>query len=126
MANEVKIGSSLQVDKGNFASGKLGGSFQVDQNGTGGSVPGQISATTAAQGVIVDLSALTVLGYVYLQNLDATNFVEWGPTVAAVFHPIGKMKPGEQAGPFRLSPGKSLTVKADTAAALVQVQAFED
>jgi len=126
MSNEIKIGSSLQVDKGSYSSGKLGGSIQVDQNGTGGGVPGQVSATTAAQGVIVDVTALTVLGYVYLQNLDATNFVEWGPTVAAVFHPIGRMKPGEQAGPFRLSPGKALTLKADTATVLVQVEVFED
>ena len=86
-------------------------------------MPGTLTVPTA--GVDVDLSALTTEGWVRLQNLDDANFVEWGPEVAAVFHPIGRLNAGEPAL-FRLSPGKTLHLKADTAACLVQVLACED
>jgi len=105
-------------------SGKVGqAQLTLDQNADGGGVPGTITIPTA--GVNLDLSALGTEGWARFQNLDDTNFVEHGPEVAAVFHPYGRMGPGEPAL-FRLSPGKTVHLKADTASCLVQVIVHED
>jgi len=124
MSNEIVIQSSVKAENGNFAIGKIGGfNQQIDQAAPGGEVL-NITATTV--GVDVDMSNLTTEGICRLLNVDETNFVEWGPKSGGTFYPLGKMKPGEPAGPFRLSPGKTLHLKADSASCLVQAVVLED
>lgn len=62
-------------------------------------------------------------GFVMLQNLDATNYVQWGFATTAYG---GRMRAGEQAGPFRLEPGATLYLKANTAACRVRAVHYED
>jgi hypothetical protein len=124
MANdEIRVQQSIQVDNEEFQFPKYGGAIeQLAQANPGGGVPGQVNVTTV--GVDVDLSALTTLGWCFIVNADDTNFIEWGPYYGA-FHAIGKIEPGQKAGPFQLSPGKTLHLRADTASCLAQVFAFE-
>lgn len=119
MANEIQIKANLKCENGSFKLPTLGSSsFNVDQTTRGGGVPGMISAATA--GTDVTTTGITSLGWCYLKNTDPTNFVEWGPKDSGTFYPIGKLLPGEECV-FRLSPGKTLHVKADTAACKVQI-----
>jgi hypothetical protein len=57
-----------------------------------------------------------------MQNLDATNYIEWG-FATTVYG--GKLEPGEFAL-FRLKPSTTLYLKANTAACKALVKAFED
>lgn len=123
MAGEIKVTAALECTKGNFKLPKFGGQQQsINQTGTGGGVPGMVEATTA--GVDVSTTGLTNIGWCYIKNIDATNFMEWGPKVTGTFHPIGKLLPGEEIT-FRLSPGKTLHVKGDTATVETIVQILE-
>lgn len=122
----VSVTCSIQAkdqDSG-WDSGRTGQSqLSFEQANPGGGVPGTLEVPTA--GVDVDLSALTQQGWARLQNLDDTNIVQHGPKPGATFYPYGRMKPGEPAE-FRLDPGATLHLKADTAACLVQVLVMEN
>lgn len=125
MAGEIVVTSAIEVRKDEFL-------FPVHTNerktfnqaNIGGGGPGAISIPVA--GANIDLSKFGTVGWCKFINTDPDNFVEWGAEVAAVFHPIGRMEPLEPAGPFRLSPGKTLHLKADTAACEVHIIIFED
>jgi len=71
----------------------------------------------------ITLTDVTTNGFVLLHNLDTTNYVQWG-FATGVYG--GRMKAGETAGPFRLEPGATLYLKANTAACRVRVIAYED
>ncbi len=62
-------------------------------------------------------------GVLLLQNTDLTNYVQWG-FATGVYG--GRMKAGELAGPFRLEPGATLYLKANTAACKVRAIHYED
>ena len=126
MAGEVRIQTSLEVDNGNFVLPRLGNtSFKANQGVAGGGLPGEVLAGTGATGTLVNTTALTSEGWCFLKNLDSANFVTWGPLVAATFHPVGKLKPGESCV-FRLDPAKVFHVKGDTAACRTQAVVIED
>ena len=71
----------------------------------------------------ITLTDVTTNGFVLLHNLDTTNYVQWG-FATGVYG--GRLKAGETAGPFRLEPGATLYLKANTAACRVRVIAYED
>lgn len=62
-------------------------------------------------------------GWAMFTNMDATNYVEWGFSTGVYG---GKMKPQESAGPFRVNPGATVYLKANTAACRVRVVMYED
>ncbi len=62
-------------------------------------------------------------GWAMLINMDTTNYVEWGFSTGVYG---GKMNPGEPAGPFRMKPGATLYLKADTGACRVRIVMYED
>lgn len=70
----------------------------------------------------VTFTDITTNGWAFLQNMDTTNYVEWGTTGAY----IGRMRAGETAGPFRVNAGATLYLKANTAACRVRVVMYED
>lgn len=140
MANEAVINSTLQINKGNLSYLGRPTSFTATVTGTKGPTPGAISATLA--GTQVDLSELTQPGLCRIMNLDATNFVEYGiwDTENSVFFPLGELLPGESyvlrlsrniqeeytgTGTGTTAPTNKLMFKANTAACVVLVEAFE-
>lgn len=123
MANEIRVNQSLGVQNGNlnvqYPNSSPNATF--DQTAVGGPTPGfvTIGMTEETQA----LGELGTIGWVIMHNLDDTNFVQWG-FATGVYG--GRMEPGEKAGPFRLDPGTTLYMKADTAACKVYIAAFED
>lgn len=69
--------------------------------------------------------SLTTLGVAFLTNLDATNFVTYGPESAGAMIGLGKLKPGETHA-LRLKPGITLRMQADTASCRVGVKVWSD
>ena len=102
MANEAQITSILRIVKGSMTYQSQPSSFMADVDGEGGPTPGAILVSTA--GTNIDLSQLTVPGLCRIQNLDTTNYVQygiWDPETEA-FYPLGELLPGETFS-FRLA-----------------------
>ena len=120
MANEITITSGIKVAKGNLAFTQQSTSATFDQTGTGGPTPGVISVGTAEESTA--FPELTTEGWLWMKNLDTTNYVQWGFSTTVYG---GRMKAGETAGPFRMEPALTLFLKANTAACNVAVYGFE-
>ena len=143
MANEITVRASLRVLKGNLNFPTPGqGTFLATMNGAKGPSPGVL--TIGVNMTLVDFSELATPGMCWLQNLDSTNYVEWGlwDSYQNQFGVLGELKPGESSV-FRLSrylgkeqiPGTGTTpagnptrfaMKATGAPCDVLVMAFED
>lgn len=123
--DSIKVIASIQVENGEFFKFPKTGSGQLQfaQAAIGGGVPGSITVTTAEMDI--DLSPLGTKGWVRLQNVDETNYVDWGPKSAGAMVPIGRMLPGEPAL-FRLNSAAILRMKANVASCKVQILAFEN
>lgn len=120
MAAEITLNVSMRVLNGNLLENIQPGAISIDQAAVGGPSPGYVTIGTTEESV--SLSELSTLGYCYIQNLGPTNYVEWGFTTAVYG---GRLKTGEIAV-FRLNPGTSLFMKANTAAVKVIIKAFEN
>lgn len=112
MAREIQVNAQLSCKKGAFVFPTVGGRVQVTQNGLGGGAPGIMVVGPAAE--LVDLSEISVPGYVYLKNIDSHQTIVWGPNNAGSLVPIGELRPGEQAV-WRMRPGAALRVQVDAA-----------
>lgn len=140
MANEAQIRASLQVRKGGLFYQSQPTAFTATVTGTKGPTPGAVQVSTA--GTDIDFSQLTTPGLVRLQNLDATNVVEWGvwEPATSTFYPVGELLPGETfvfrfsrnlqeeylgTGTATSAPTNRFRMKASGAACTVLVEAFE-
>jgi hypothetical protein len=92
---------------------------RIDQAGVGQSDTKQTIGTTEET---ISFTDIATNGFVFFENLDATNYVEWGTATGDY---TGKMLAGEPAGPFRLNAGKTLYMKANTAACRVRIIHYE-
>lgn len=119
MANEITVQASIQVVNGNLRDSFSVGSKTYDQAAVGGPTPGFVTIGTTEEEVA--LAELSSKGWVMMQNLDATNYVEWGGSTGVY---CGRMRAGETAGPFRLN-NTSLFLRANTAACKVLIKAYE-
>lgn len=120
MADEIRISASMSVDNGNLSFSQNYGTKSYDQTNIGGPSPGMMVIGTVEESE--SFSELTTPGWVTIQNLDDTNFIEWGFSTGVYG---GKLMPGDTAGPFRLNSSATLFLKADTAACKVVVNALE-
>ena len=120
MANEITVNIGIAVRKDNLVFPDNSVTRQYDMSGLGGPTPGFVTIGTVEESTT--FPELTTLGWLEMKNLDPTNFVEWGFSTGALG---GRMEPGEPAS-FRLKPGATLFLKADTAACKCQINAFED
>lgn len=119
MADEITINAFIRVANGNLRDEFSIGSQSIDQAAEGGPTPGtQTIGTTEEE---VAFGELGTPGFVIMQNLDDTNYVQWG-FATTVYG--GRMLAGETAGPFRLD-SLSIFLKANTAACNVLIKAYE-
>ena len=126
MANEITVTAALAVSNGNYVSSWAPGVKTYDQTAAGGPWPGVVSIGTSEEPVDPDSGTLTSLateGWMMMQNLDASNYVQWG-FATGVYG--GRMEAGETAGPFRLEPGAVLYLLANTAVCDVRIEVYED
>jgi len=119
MADEITVGASIRVINGNMRDEFNPGTLSYTQVAVGGPTPGYVTIGTSEESFA--LPELSTKGWVMMQNLDATNFVQWGFSTTVYG---GRMKAGETAGPFRLDV-LAIFLKADTAACKVQIKAYE-
>ena len=120
MANEITVTAGLRVANGNSLFSREFGQQTFDQAAVGGPTPGYITVGTAEESVT--FGELSTLGWVFIENLDDTNYVQWGFSTGVYG---GRMEAGEPAL-FRLNPSSTLYLKANTAACKVNIYALED
>jgi hypothetical protein len=121
MANEISVNASIEVTNGNMKDTFAPGRRTYDQTAVGGPVPGYQTIGTSEE--TVSTSEISTLGWCMFRNLDATNYVRWGFSTGVYG---GRMEAGETAGPFRLNPGTTIYMIANTAACKVQIKVYED
>lgn len=120
MADEITITAGLRVSNGNLKFARNFGSETFDQAAIGGPTPGYITVGTVEESVA--FGELSTVGWVFIENLDDTNYVQWG-FASGVYG--GRLEAGEPAL-FRLEPSTTLYLKANTADCKVNVYALED
>ena len=120
MANEITVTNKLSVTNGNLKFNFSPGAKSVTQTAQGGPTPGyKIIGTTEESEAFAEL---VTLGWCVMENLDTTNYVEWGFATTAYG---GRLEAGESAM-FRLNPATTIYLKANTAACKVAIYGLED
>ena len=140
MADEATVRISLSVKTTNLDHRSYPTAFVTDVGGEKGPTPGAITVTIA--GTDIDLSEITIPGLCWMQNIDATNYINigiWDPEIG-VFYPMIELRPGEYwlfrlsrdlFGEYGTGEGTSgpntnrLRAKADVASGTLVVKAFE-
>jgi hypothetical protein len=124
MANEIR--ATLRVSRtqssDSFKFEFNPGTVQVDQAAVGEG--GQVYTIGTSEEAISFVD-ITTEGWLTMQNLDATNYVDWGPEDGGAMIEMGRMEAGEPAA-MRMFPGATLRLKANTAACQVLVKVLED
>ena len=119
MANEISVSATLAVANGNASYSKTF-SKSFTQAAVGGPTPGFVTIGTSEESQA--FSELTTEGWIRMENLDTTNYVEWG-FATAVYG--GRLEAGEIAL-FRVNPAATIYLKANTAACKMLIDCFED
>ena len=119
MANEIIVSAGIQVRNGSMSDRFQPGNKAVDQAAVGGPTPGYVTIGTTEESVA--FGELTNKGWVMMQNLDPTNYVQWGFSTGVYG---GRMRAGETAGPFRMD-ATSIFLRANTAACKVLIKGYE-
>lgn len=122
MADELKITLAVTYANGRLADKIDSATLSVTQT-TQGYFGAVVSVGTSEEDLT--LGDIGTNGYVYLKNLDGTNYVKYGPKSAGSLVDFGKLKPGESAI-FRLMTGVTWRWVANTAACKVLVKAYEE
>jgi len=84
-----------------------------------------ITFARGTAGTVIPYGSISTPGYAFLKNLDTTNYLHYGTSVAGCLQPLGKLKAGE-ADKIRIGPNVVLRALADTAALKMLCAVFED
>lgn len=122
MANELGFVFSSTLVHGSCKDSTPTETHQVSQSATG--LQCRTVSVTTSEGDIA-FADISTFGYAYLRNLDATNFITYGPKSSGSMVAFGKLKPGEAAW-VRLFPGITLRAIADTGTCKLFVKVMED
>jgi len=120
MANEIQIRQYIKVLNGSLSFTDDSGTLQFDQAAAGGPTPGYVTIGTSEESIA--FSELGTLGWLKMRNLSTANYVRWGFSTGVYG---GRMEPGEPAT-FRMNPGMTLYLVANTAACKCVIYGFED
>lgn len=125
MASEIRISLNLSVTNPNTATGyKRTISKNLTLNQTGiGAWDNIVIVGTAEENLAP--TDITTLGWMYLENLDSTNYVDYGISDGGAIKALGKIKAGEIAL-LRLKTGVTVRAQANTAPVKLQVIIWED
>lgn len=121
MANELKISLSATLNNGFLQESFSPGSLSVDQ-AVRGSHASTVSVGTSEEDLPV--GDVATLGYLFLRNIDTTNYVTYGPKSGGSMVAFGRIRAGEVAM-IRLEPGITLRWIANTAAVKVKALLLE-
>ena len=119
MANEITLTARLDITNGFYAPGSITvNSLQVTQTAVG-AVEGVQNIGTSEEEL--GAGGLSTKGWLYIRNLDATNYVQLGFATGAYGC---RLRAGEFAL-FRTEPAATIYLKANTAAVNVQYRWLE-
>lgn len=90
-----------------------------------GAETGIFAVPTTANGTLLPVTLLTTQGWAFLQNLDATNYVQLGVRVAGTFYPFARLLAGEFAL-VRLDSGAVVYALANTATCNVMQKVYNN
>jgi hypothetical protein len=122
MANELTLQFSMSFSKTGSASlDKRSGNASVTVTGTDVIMATQSIGTSAED---IALGDITTSGYMFVHNLDGTNYVEIGKDDTGTFEAVVKLKAGEY-GLFRLAT-TAPQAKANSGACLIEYAIIED
>jgi len=123
MAGEIVATLQLTVLKDNLDN-QLQRSATLDMTTAKGGGPGFQTVGTSEE-VVGGLGDLTTKGIAFIENTDATNYIQVGVLVASVFYPLLRVKPTEFQF-LRFDPDGTPYVKANTAACDADIRVFDD
>lgn len=118
MANELSINQSLTFAKGNYRLSITPGNLQFTVTGT---LFEHNTVTVTTSDGALNKGSIGTIGYCYVRNLDATNYVDVGVDGTNY---VVRLKPGENA----LFPvhGSAVHAKANTASCNVEYAFVEE
>lgn len=122
MANEITILFSLALVNGGHRESFVPGTLQLNQSAIGAHAPIVKVGTSEEDLAVGDIATP---GVIVLQNLDATNYITYGPKSGGAMVAAGRLNPGE-VHCFRLDPGATLRWKANAAEAKAKVLLLEN
>lgn len=117
MSNEIKVTVGLACTNGNLIVNVSPATIQVDQATAKGGGPASVDVGTVEE--TIGFGDITPR-YVFVKNLDATNFVDIGFSTGV----YGISLLAGETGVFPLKSGATVYAKADTAGCTVQVIAL--
>jgi hypothetical protein len=121
MAGTIVSSLQMSVVNGNLREDRNIGPVSVVQTTIGGGNPGTVTVTTSEGDITI---GLTTPGNIVIENLDATNFVEYGPKSGGSMILFGKILPGD-FHKFYLGGSVTIRAKADTASVKLRIRADE-
>ncbi len=113
MANELKLSFSLSFSKGGVVVRR---SYSDTIDVAGNVAVQSVQSIGTSEEALTIPSDLATVGYAFIHNMDATNYVNIGPATARTDF---KLLAGE-AAMFRLDSGSTIYVKANTASCDVE------
>ena len=120
MANEITTTQILHVKNGKLNATKSQSSQKFTQDNVGGGLPGFVKVGTSEE--TLTTSDIGTLGWAWFKNLDDSNYIEMGFSTGV--YGI-RLEAGEVAM-FRLNPGATIYVRANTAECKMEASIFED
>lgn len=121
MSNEITFSVNFSVNNGGY-SDTFNQNAQFNQNAIGADAS---IVTVSTSGTAFTFQNVTTFGWIVLQNLDSTNYVEYGPVSGGSMIPFGQINAGEYQV-FRLFPGITFKAQADTASVQLYYQLFQN
>jgi hypothetical protein len=119
MSDEITLSVRFDVTNGSYAPGSINlSNLQFDQAAIGADE--RIQSVGTSEETLGE--ALSTTGWLFMRNLDGTNYVEWGPATNTY---VGRLEAGEFAI-FRTIPAATIYIKANTAACDVWYRWLED
>lgn len=127
MADELTITRGLRFTKSNLQIEHAPNTSNVTVSGDAISHTVQSIPTTAAGTALVVAAAVSTLGWARFRNVDATNYIEVGVQHSGTtFMPFVRCNINEPASEVRLAQGITLFARANTGAALLEIEIIED
>lgn len=122
MSNTLSINVSVTATLGGFRDTFSPGAITVVPSTVGAHCPIVTVGTSEEDLDVGDVGASTQ-GYIVLQNLDAANYVTYGPKSGGAMVAMGRIKAGEVAI-LRLEPSAVLRWAANTAPVKVSARIY--
>lgn len=121
MANEIKLNIIASLTNGLLSDTFSTGQLSITQTTQGMHTPVVTVGTSEEDLSVGDISTL---GFMFLRNLDSSNYVTYGPKSGGSMVAVGRLRAGE-AVVIRLEPGITVRWQANTAPVKVLTKLWE-